>query len=235
MGPDSFIWWDWVGRHTGEIRAATLEHLRLTVIAVAVGFVISLVLSLLAVRWRVARTVVTSFANVVYTIPSLALFTVLVTITGFTTLTAEIVLVGYTLLILVRNIIEGLEGIPPAVRQAADGMGLRPHQRLLTVDLPLAIPPIVAGMRVATVTTVGLVTVAGLIGLGGYGSYIDSGLSRGFSTEVVVGAGLSIVMAMALDLALVGAEWLVTPWRRRQPRAIPSWRTGVPAVAEVPS
>ena len=232
MGPDSFIWWDWVARHTGEIRAATFEHLRLTVIAVGVGFVISLALSLVAVRWRMARTIVTSFANVVYTIPSLALFTVLVTITGFTTLTAEIVLVGYTLLILVRNIIEGLESIPPEVHQAADGMGLRPLQRLVAVDLPLAIPPIVAGVRVATVTTVGLVTVAGLIGLGGYGSYIDSGLSRGFSTEVVVGAGLSIIMAMALDLVLVAVEWLITPWRRRRPRPVPSWRTAVPAVAE---
>src|SRR3954452_3790544 len=122
MDKDSFIWWDWVHRHTGDIRAATYEHLRLTLIAVGLGFAISLALALVALRWRVARALITGLAGLLYTVPSLALFAVLVTVTGFTTLTAEIGLVGYTLLILVRNIIEGIEGVPIDVREAAAGM-----------------------------------------------------------------------------------------------------------------
>jgi len=214
VNADSFIWWDWVDRHLGEIRTATYEHLRLTVIAVGLGFVLSLALALLSLRWRAARAIVTGLAGLLYTIPSLALFAVLVTITGFSTLTAEIGLVGYTLLILVRNIIEGIEGVPAAVREAAEGMGLNPLRRLVAVDLRLATPAIVAGLRIATVTTVGLVTVTGLIGMGGYGSFIDEGLKRSFSTEIVVGAGLSVVMAMALDSVLVGIQRVLTPWQR---------------------
>jgi osmoprotectant transport system permease protein len=230
MNKDSFIWWDWVGRHTGEIRAATFEHLRLTLIAVGVGFVISLALALIAVRSRAARAIITGAAGVLYTIPSLALFGTLVTITGFTTLTAEIALVSYTLLILVRNILEGIEGVPADVREAADAMGLSPLRRLVSVDLRLATPAIVAGLRIATVTTVGLVTVAGLIGLGGYGSFIDSGLKRLFSTEVVVGAGLSIIMAMLLDGLLVGLERVLTPWQRVGRRRPSMWQPEAPVV-----
>jgi osmoprotectant transport system permease protein len=163
------------------------------------------------------------------------LFAFLVSVTGFSTLTAEIGLVSYTLLILIRNIIEGIEGVPESVRDAASGMGLGPIRRLLTVELPLASPAIIAGVRIATVTTVGLVTVTGLIGMGGYGSFIDSGLNRLFSTEIVVGAGLSVIMALVLDGLLVAVEWFITPWRRRsrtgrrpEPAA---WQPEIPAVA----
>jgi osmoprotectant transport system permease protein len=237
VNADSFIWWDWVGRHTDDIKEATWEHLRLTLIAVVIGFAISMVLSVLALRWRVARLLVTSFSGVLYTIPSLALFAFFVSITGFSTLTAEIGLVSYTLLILIRNILEGLEGVPPSVREAADGMGFGPTRRFVGVELPLALPAIFAGLRIATVTTVGLVTVTGLIGMGGYGSFIDSGLSRLFSTEVVVGAGLSVIMALVLDGLLVGLEWLMTPWRHRSSRGsarvTPSvaWQREAPMVA----
>jgi len=214
VNKDSLIWWDWVGRHTDAIRAATVEHLRLTVIAVAVGLMLSLLLSVVALRWRWTYTPIAGLAGVLYTIPSLALFAVLVTITGFTTLTAEIGLVSYTLLVFVRNIVEGIDSVPAAVREAADGMGLRPAHRFMTVDLPLALPAIAAALRIATVTTVGLVTVTGLIGQGGYGSFIDSGLDRSFSTEVMVGGGLSVVMAVVLDVALVGLERVASPWRQ---------------------
>lgn len=214
MNSDSFIWWDWVGRHTDDIWVATVEHLRLTVIAVGVGLVVSLALSALALRWRWTYAPIAGIAGVLYTIPSLALFAVLVSVTGFTTLTAEIGLVSYTLLIFVRNIVEGVDSVPPSVKEAADGMGLRPAHRFFAVDLPLAAPAIAAGLRIATVTTVGLVTVTGLIGQGGYGSFIDSGLDRTFSTEVVVGGGLSILMAVVLDLMLVGLERVASPWAR---------------------
>ena len=214
MNPDSFIWWAWVRDHRHDILLATYEHLRLTLLAVAIGLVISLVLAVIARRWRLARPVITGVAGVLYTIPSLALFATLVAITGFTTVTAEIGLVGYTLLILVRNLLEGLDGVPTAVRDAADAMGMGPIRRFVAVDLRLATPAIAAGVRVATVTTVGLVTVTGLIGMGGYGSFIDAGLDRLFSTEVVVGAALSVAMAIVLDGALVLATRLLTPWQR---------------------
>jgi osmoprotectant transport system permease protein len=215
-GPDSFIWWDWVARHTDEIKAATLEHLRLTLIAVSVGFVLSAVLSVLALSFRWTYGPITWIAGVLYTIPSLALFVLLVPITGFTTLTGEIGLVSYTLLILVRNIVAGVDGVPASVVEAADGMGYTRVRRLFAVDLRLATPTIIAGLRIATVTTIGLVTVTGLIGLGGYGSLIDDGLKRTFSTPIVVGAGLSVVMAIVLDLGLVGLEHVLTPWARRR-------------------
>jgi len=215
-GPDSFIWWDWVGRHTDEIKAATLEHLRLTLIAVSVGFVLSAVLSVLALSFRWTYGPITWIAGVLYTIPSLALFVLLVPITGFTTLTGEIGLVSYTLLILVRNIVAGVDGVPASVVEAADGMGYTRVRRLFAVDLRLATPTIIAGLRIATVTTIGLVTVTGLIGLGGYGSLIDDGLKRTFSTPIVVGAGLSVVMAIVLDLGLVGLERVLTPWAHRR-------------------
>ncbi len=214
MSPESFIWWDWVGRHTDDIWLATLEHLRLTVIAVAAGFAISMVLAAISLRWRVLYAPLAGVAGLLYTIPSLALFAFLLPITGFNTLTAEIGLVSYTFAIFLRNIVAGVDGVSPEVVDAADGMGYGSARRLLTVELPLAAPAIVAALRIATVTTVGLVTVTGLIGQGGYGSFIDSGLARDFSTEIVVGGGLSVVMAVALDMLLVGVERVATPWTR---------------------
>jgi len=221
VNSDSFIWWDWVGRHGDEIQSATFEHLRLTLIAVGIGFALSLALAAIAIRWRSTYWLIGGVAGVIYTIPSLALFALLVTWTGFTTLTAEIGLVSYTLLILVRNIVEGIDGVPASAREAAVAMGYRPVRRFLEVDLPLAAPAIVAGVRIAMVTTIGLVTVTGLIGQGGYGSFINAGLKRSFSTEVVVGAGLSVVMAMVLDALLVAGGWALTPWRRTRRRARP--------------
>jgi osmoprotectant transport system permease protein len=211
---DSFIWWDWVWDHTDVIWDATVEHLRLTVIALLVGFVLSLGLAALALRYRRTYAPIAGFTGVLYAIPSLALFAMLVPLTGLTTLSAEIGLVSYTLLILVRNIVAGVDGVPAAVKEAADGMGYTPFRRFVSVDLRLATPAIVAGIRIATVTTIGLVTVTFVIGYGGYGGLINDGLSRSFNTPVVVGATLSIVLALVLDLLLLGVERLVTPWAR---------------------
>ena len=211
---NSFIWWDWVGRHTHEIWIATNEHLELTLIAVGVGFAISLVFAAVALRWRATYAPIAGVAGLLYTVPSLALFAFLLPITGFNTLTSEIGLTSYTLAIFIRNIVAGVDDVPPEVIAAADGMGYGRLRRLFTVELPLAAPAIIAALRIATVTTVGLVTVTGLIGQGGYGSFIDSGLSRTFSTEVVVGGGLSVIMAIALDVLIVGFERVATPWTR---------------------
>jgi osmoprotectant transport system permease protein len=215
-GPDSLIWWDWVDRHREEIKQATFEHLRLTLIAVAVGFLISGALALVALRYRWTYAPITWITGVLYTIPSLALFVLLVPWTGFTTLTGEIGLVSYTLLILIRNIVAGVDSVPAPVKEAADAMGYRPVRRFFAVDLRLATPTIIAGLRIATVTTIGLVTVTGLIGLGGYGGLINDGIDRTFSTPIVVGAGLSVVMAVTLDVGLAGVERVLTPWARRK-------------------
>lgn len=216
---DDFVSWDWIVDHTDDIWEATVQHLQLTLIALSVGFVVAAVLSAIAIRFRWTYTPITWTAGVLYAIPSLALFAFLVPITGLSTTTAEIGLVSYTLLILVRNMVAGVDGVPAEVKEAADGMGFTGGRRLLSVDLRLATPTIVAGLRIAAVTTVGLVTITALIGQGGYGSLIDDGLSRNFSTPVVVGAVLSVAMAITFDLVLVATEWLVTPWSRSRSRA----------------
>ena len=206
--------WDWVDRNSDEVWQAFTEHLQLTFIAVALGFVLALAMALVARRWRWAYGPLAGFCGILYAIPSLALFGLLVPTLGLGTATAEVALVSYTLLILLRNIVAGLDGVDPNVREAADAMGFRSRARLARVELPLASPAILAGLRIATVTTVGLVTVTALVGAGGFGSLIDNGLSRSFPTPIMVGTVLSVALAVALDLAFVLLERFVTPWTR---------------------
>jgi osmoprotectant transport system permease protein len=213
---EPFVRWDWVWDHTDDVRAAFWEHITLTAMAVGIGFAISMVLAVVAVRWRVTYEPLAGFTGALYAVPSLALFGILITIPwfGFGFRPAVTALVSYTLLILLRNIVAGLDGVPAAVREAADGMGYEPWRRALRVDLPLAVPAIIAGLRIATVTTIGLVTVTALVGVGGFGSLINEGLSRTFPTPIVVGTVLSIALAVAFDLVFVVVERLVTPWAR---------------------
>ncbi len=215
-GGEPLVRWDWVRDHTDDIRELFWEHVTLTVVAVAIGFAISMALALVAVRWRWTYGPLDGLGSVLYAIPSLALFGVLVAIPAFGLgfRTAEVALVSYTLLILLRNIVAGLDGVPPAVREAAEGMGYEPWRRMLRVDLPLATPAIVAGLRIATVTTVGLVTVTALVGEGGFGDLINDGLSRDFPTPIVVGTVLSVALAIAFDVVFVGIERVLTPWNR---------------------
>lgn len=212
----SFIWWDWIFRRPGEIWQRTVEHVQLTVLAVVLGLAISAVLAAVSVRYRWTYTPITWVANLLYTIPSLALFVVLIPYTGFGISTALIPLVSYTILILVRNIVAGIDGVPAAVREAADGMGYTRLRRLLGVELPLALPTIVAGIRIASVTVIGLVTITALVGYGGYGAFINDGLNRQFSTPIVLGATLSVVLAVLVDAVLVLIERRLTPWARRR-------------------
>jgi osmoprotectant transport system permease protein len=212
---EPLVRWKWVGDHLDEIWQDLVEHLQLTAIAVGVGFAISLVLAAISLRFRWTYGPLAGFGIVVYAIPSLALFALLIPITGVGALPAEIALVSYTLLILLRNIVAGFDGVPDEVKESADGMGYEGWRRVLRVDLPLAWPAIVAGLRIAVVSTVGLVTVAALVGTGGLGALINDGLSRDFSTPVVVGAVLSIVLAIFFDVLFVLLEWLTTPWRRK--------------------
>jgi osmoprotectant transport system permease protein len=213
---EPMVRWDWVSDHIDEIVDALWQHIYLTVVAVTLGFVLALMMALVVVRWRWTYAPLAGFAGVLYAIPSLALFGFLVAIPffGLGFRTAEVALVSYTLLILLRNIVAGLDGVPPATREAADGMGFERWRRLSRVDLPLASPVIIAGLRIATVTTVGLVTVAGLVGAGGFGDLITDGLGRNFPTPIVVGAVGSVLLAIAFDLTFVVVERLLTPWAR---------------------
>ena len=211
-----FFRWDWVWSHLDDIWEKLLEHLVLTGIAIGVGFLIALVLSAIALRYRRTYPPITWVTGALYTIPSLALFAFLVPITGFTILTAQIGLVGYTLLILIRNIVAGIDGVDPAVKEAATGMGYGRRRLFFEIELPLALPVIVAGIRIAAVTTIGLVTITALIGQGGLGFFILRGLNRFFNTEIIVGTVLSVMLAVIVDTALVLLERALTPWARRR-------------------
>jgi osmoprotectant transport system permease protein len=213
---EPFIRWSWVWSHLGLIWSRTVEHLALTGIALGIGFAISVVLSLVALRYRRSYAPITWVTGVLYSIPSLALFVMLIPITGLSVTTAEIGLVSYTLLIFIRNIVAGIDGVPPEVREAAAGMGYTSQGMLWRIELPLALPVVIAGIRIATVTTVGLVTITALIGYGGLGQLILDGLNRLFTTPLIVGAVLSVVLALALDGALVLVERALTPWARRK-------------------
>jgi osmoprotectant transport system permease protein len=204
--------WDWVLDHLAEIRTQTWEHVVLTVIAVVSGLVISFPLAIFAFRHRRAYAPITWITGLLYTIPSLALFVLLLPIFGLTTTTAEVGLVSYTLLILIRNTVAGLDAVPADTKEAALGMGYTRRQLLWKVELPLALPVIIAGVRIATVTTIGLVTVTALIGKGGLGEFILEGLNLFFSTPVVVGAVLSVVLALVADALLLLVQRLLTPW-----------------------
>jgi osmoprotectant transport system permease protein len=206
---------EWIADNLGVIAGALIDHLVLTVLAVWCGLLISLTAALLIRRLGFLRGPVTATFGILYTIPSLALFAFLVPFTGLTLVTAEIGLIGYTLLILTRNILAGLDGIPAEIRESADGMGYGRRQRLLAVDLPLALPVIFTGLRIATVTTVGLVMVTAVIGEGGLGQLMLRGFNRQFPTMIYVGFVLIIVVALVLDVILQIAERLLTPWARR--------------------
>jgi osmoprotectant transport system permease protein len=211
---DPWINWSWLSTHVQLVLEALGEHLELSVIAIALGLVIAVPLGVIAHRNRGLRLAVLGFFGAFYTIPSLALFALLIPFTHLSATTAEIPLVGYNVLILVRNVLVGLDAVPRDVLDAADGMGYRARARLLRVELPLALPSIFAGLRVATVSTIGIVTITAVIGLGGLGSLIDKGLIENFRTPVVVATVLSITLAVVADLLIAGAQRIALPWSR---------------------
>jgi osmoprotectant transport system permease protein len=206
----------WMADHLDELLGRTIQHIWLTSIAVAIGFVISFVLAIIAVRRRASYGPILGVTDILYTIPSLALFAALVSITGITLLTVEIPLVLYTLVIYVRNIASGLDGVPVDVIEAANGLGYTSRQRLWRVEVPLAVPLIVAGLRLATVSTIGLVTVTSILGdsFGGLGFFILEGYRRSFPTELYFGAIPCIVLAVVFDLLFIRLQGRITPWSR---------------------
>jgi osmoprotectant transport system permease protein len=211
-----FFCTDWVrGNWSSVLWPALRQHIFLTVIAVAIGFVIAFALALAAHRqsWLERPTIVVT--GILYTIPSLALFELLVAPVGLNKTTAEIALVSYTLLILFRNIVTGLREVPDEVREAAEGMGMSRAQVLWRVELPLALPAIVAGLRIATVTVISLATIAYLVSAGGLGLPVHNALGEGpFKTELIAAGGLAILLALLADGLLVILQRLLTPWVR---------------------
>jgi osmoprotectant transport system permease protein len=211
---DPWINWDWLSNHIPLVFTSLVAHAELTVIAVAVALVISLPLGVVAQRQRLLRGPILTINGIFYTIPSIALFALLIPYTGLSILTGEIGLVLYALLILIRNIVVGLDAVPADVLDAADGMGYRPFARLIRVELPLALPAIFAGIRIATVTTIGLVTITAVIGLDSLGQLILNGLINNFHTPLVVGTVLSVVLAFVADMALALGQRVAVPWAR---------------------
>jgi osmoprotectant transport system permease protein len=216
--------WAWLADHLDAIVLRTVQHVYLTAIALTVGFAISFVLALWVVRRRMLYGPVIGVAGILFTIPSLALFAALVPITGLSVLTAVVPLVLYTLVIFIHNIVTGLEGVPAEVVEAASGMGYSRGQRLWQVELPLAIPLLVAGLRVASVSTIGLVTISALIGdaYGGLGFFITEGIRHSFPTEIYTGAILSMALAVVADLIFVRLQRRITPWSRARAAGSPA-------------
>jgi osmoprotectant transport system permease protein len=200
--------WDTILRYLGE-------HVRLTVGAVVLGAVIALPLALLARRSRLLSGSILGLSTIIYTIPSLAMFAFIFPFTGLSSTTVLVGLVAYSLVILVRNFLAGLQGVPADVREAAKGMGYGAVRRFAQVDLPLALPTFMAGLRIATVSTVALTTVGVLVGHGGLGQLITGGFNANFyRAEIVTGAVGCVLLALVADVLLAGVERLLTPWAR---------------------
>jgi osmoprotectant transport system permease protein len=212
---DPFIRFDWIADNLDAIAQRIGEHVVMVVAAVVIGFVVSFGLALIARRWRRTYAPIVALTGTLYAIPSLALFVLFIPITGLTLTTGIVALVLYTLLILIRNIVVALDGVAPDVVEAADGMGFSPAERFVRIELPIALPVIVAGVRIATVTTIGLVAITTFIGLGGLGYLIvNSGIRRFFPTSIYVGVLLCVLLAVAADLGLAWLQRRLTPWAK---------------------
>ena len=210
--------WSWIGDNLDDLGTATVEHLQLTVLSVLLGLLVAVPLAVLIRRRRWLEGPISGVAGVLYTVPSLAAFALLVPVLGLTSLwTPVLPLATYSLLILLRNTLTGLDSVPEQLREAADAMGYRPVRRFLEVEVPLALPAVIAGIRVATVTNVGLVTVTALLGRGGLGAFILDGIRRSipFPTSIIVGTVGAIVLAILLDLGLLWLQRAIAPWQRR--------------------
>jgi osmoprotectant transport system permease protein len=207
--------WSWIPSNTSLIWQLTWENLKLGVLPALYGLVISLPLGIIAARWRWFYPPVLTAVNIVYAVPSLALFIALIPTFGLTDTTVIIALTVFSLCVILPNVVEGLRGVPPAVTQAATAMGYGPLRRLALVELPLAIPVIIAGLRVGVVSSISLASVGQLIGVSSLGYLFIDGLQRSFPTEIYVGIVLVIVLALVCDLILVAVRRALTPWLAR--------------------
>ena len=204
----------WIADNLDRYWTPFLEHVYLVVVSVALGFAIAFALGLLAHRQRWLVTPLTGITSALYTIPSAAMFLLLLPITGRGNVTAIVALTAYTQVIIFRNVVNGLAGVPAEIVDAAAGTGMTPRQRLFRVEVPLALPEILAGLRIAAATTVGLAALAFLAGAGGLGNELSTSSLVVFKSNVVVAGGLVTLLAAALDLLALGVQRWLTPWRR---------------------
>ncbi|MFD3515628.1 ABC transporter permease [Streptomyces sp. NPDC058657] len=214
LARNEWICGDYLSSRREILVDAVLQHLQLTAVSVLLGLLIAVPLALAARRWRWASAPVLGLTTVLYTIPSLAMFSLLLPVYG---LSASLVVAGlvlYSLTLLVRNLLAGLRAVPEETRRAARGMGYGPVRLLLGVELPLALPAAMAGLRIATVSAVSLVTVGAIVGHGGLGNLIYTGMNTYFKAQVLTASVLCVVIAVAADLLLLGVQRLLTPWTR---------------------
>ncbi|MEV5752043.1 ABC transporter permease [Actinoallomurus sp. NPDC052308] len=220
-GGEPLIRWDWIGDHTGQMADLTVHHLKLALLPILFGLVIAIPLGVLCARWRWLYPPTLGVANVLYGLPSLALFMLFIPYFGVGSggradFTIIVPLTLFSLSVLVPNVVDGLRSVPDPVRQAATAMGFGTLRRLVQVELPIAVPVVIAGARVATVSSISLVSVGMLIGNGGLGQLFIDGYSRDFTTPIIASSVLIIVLALLSDGILVAAQRLLTPWARRR-------------------
>jgi osmoprotectant transport system permease protein len=213
---EPIVRWGWLADHKDLLWQRAVQHLQLTITSVALGLVFASVLAALIRRWRWTGGPITAVVTLLYAIPSIALFAALLPILGTGIIVPTVALTTYSLVVLTPFLVEAFDGVPMATVDAASGMGFTSTQRFLRVELPLAVPTLIGGIRIATVTTIGLVTVGGLFDLGGFGNLIDDGLTRDFPTLIVVGVVGSVVFALLADLSLVALGRALSPWRSRR-------------------
>lgn len=210
--------WGWIAENFWEdIWPAVIGHAYLSFVPIAIALAISLPIGVLVTRQRWLYPPIVSVTGILYTIPSLAAFAILITLPGIGIGATPVIiaLVAYSLLVLIRNVVAGIDSVPAETIDAARGMGLTPLQILLRVEIPLALPVIVAGIRIATVTVIGIATIGAFVAAGGLGQMIFDGINRGFNTMIITGAVLATVLAVAADLSLLALERYLRPWARR--------------------
>lgn len=212
--PDEVFCFHWAKENIGRYGTPTMQHLEIVVLSVVIGFVVAFALALLAHRRRQLQPPLLAATGVLYTIPSIAFFFLLLPVTGFGRDTAIIVLAAYTLQIIYRNTILGLANVPASVKDAARGMGFTNRQILWRVELPLAIPEIIAGLRVAVVSTIAIATLVVFIDAGGLGTQMYGSGNLTFPTSIIIAAAIVMAMALASELLLLTVQRLATPWRR---------------------
>lgn len=244
LAANEWICAEYVRDRSGELTDATLQHIGITVASVGIGLLVALPLAVVARRWRGLASPLLAMTTVLYTVPSLAMLALLVPMLGISVSVVVTALVLYSLTVLLRNILAGLEAVPEEVRESARGMGYGPLRLLCTVELPLALPALMAGVRIATVSTVAMTTVGGIIDFGGLGNLLFSGLDSVFKAQVLTASVICVLLAVVADVLLLGVQWLLTPWARSRARpsvapdarvdgggAAPGGRQGTPAAA----
>jgi osmoprotectant transport system permease protein len=214
MVRNEWICGEFLRSRSEQLTDAAVQHIWITVVSVLIGLVVALPLALMARRFKRLEWLIIGTTTALYTVPSLALFALLLPLTGLTPTTVVTGLVLYSLTILVRNIVEGLNAVPSDVVEAARGMGYGAGRLLFTVELPLAIPSVMAGLRIATVSTVALTTVGAIVNYGGLGNMLLQAVNTQFRPQVLTASVLCVLLAITFDLVIVGAQRVMTPWSR---------------------